>query len=103
LKNQKVYRLPTIEIDNRDDLISFLSKNMPDCIFEHVEEVNNPVGKQWDYTLTAKITSDDIGVAILEYKEFLWEKPDKTGDIMALWLKEAIPSINCWNKGKLRP
>ena|GEM_PF-2988723 len=103
MKNQKIYRLPTIEIDNRNDLIKFLSKNLPDCIFEYIEEVNNPVGKQWDYTLTAKITSDNFEVAILEYKESLWEKPDNTGEIIALWLKESIPSINCWHKGKIKP
>jgi len=103
LKKQEIYRLPTIEIENRDDLILFLSKNLPDCIFEHIEEVSNPVGKQWNYTLTAKIKSDDFGIAILEYKESLWENPDNTEKIIALWLKNAIPSINCWYRGKIKP
>jgi len=101
LKKQETYRLPTIEIDNKDDLIQFFSKNLPDCIFENVEEVSNPVGKQWDYTLTAKIVSEIFGSAIVEYKEALWEKPDTEG-IIALWLKEAIPPVSCWFKGTMK-
>ncbi|MDD3012664.1 MAG: hypothetical protein PHC34_03065 [Candidatus Gastranaerophilales bacterium] len=103
MKKQEIYKLPTIEIEGRDDLIEFLSKNLPDCIFEYIEEVNNPVGKQWDYILTAKVTSDCFEVAILEYKESLWEKPCNKEGIIALWLKEAIPSINYWYKGKIKP
>lgn len=101
MKNTNIYKLPVIEIEKKEDLINFLTKNTPDCFFEYIEEVNNPVGKQWNYILTTKIESNDIGIAILEYKEALWEKPEEAG-IIALWLKESFPATK-WYRGIIKP
>jgi hypothetical protein len=103
LNNQEIYKLPIIEIENRTALIEFLSQHIPYCVFESVEEVNNPVGRQWNYTLTSKIILDNFGAAILEYKEFFWDKYEDAGGIIALWLKEAIPTIDRWYRGKIKP
>jgi hypothetical protein len=101
MKNNTIYKLPVIEIEKKEDLIDFLNKNTPDCFFEFVEEVNNPVGKQWNYILTARIESDNNGIAILEYKEALWEKPEEKG-VIAIWLKETYPST-IWYRGIIKP
>ena len=103
MEKQEVYRIPTIDIENKEDLIKILSENKPACIFEHIEEVTNPVGFQWNYILTAKITSENLGIAIILYKESFFEYPNIVDGIIAVWLKDAIPGIRCWYRGKLTP
>lgn len=102
MENYESYRIPTVEIENKNDVIDFLTENLPDCIFENIEEVTNPVGFQWNYTLTTKISSKNTGVLIAIYKECFFVSPAKKG-IISTWLKEAIPAINKWYRGKLIP
>lgn len=102
MMNKSNYRIPILEFNNREDLIKFLQDNPPLCIFENIEEVLNPVGLQWNYTLTAKTESEETGVFIIQYKEFLYEKP-QICNITAEWLKSALPHIKHWYKGEIKP
>lgn len=103
MKLTETYRIPTIEVESREDLLRLLLYNPPECVFEQVEEKLNPVGLQWNYTLSAKLESEDIGVAIIRYKESLYEQPDTSKCTIATWLAEEIPAIKNWYRGILKP
>ena len=96
------YRIPTLAINSREDLMHFLQETPPLCVFENIEEVLNPVGFQWNYTLTAKTESEETGVFIVQYKEAIYEKPNTSG-ITADWLRVAIPNTKHWYKGEIKP
>jgi len=101
-ENADSYKLPTIEFERRGDLINFLQKNPVSFVFENLEEVCNPVGLQWNLTISTKVNSQEIGQAVVTYHEALFEKPDKDTNICALWLQEACPFIINYYRGVIK-
>ena len=93
------YKLPTIKLDTRDELVDLFEKTMPEFVFEKFEEVLNPVGRQWNLTITTKISSEDIGIAVVEYKESYYEIPPCSNGIISNWLRESCPFIKNFYKG----
>ena len=95
------FRLPTIKFDRREDLVNFLIHNPCEFIFEKAEEVINPVGFQWDVTLSSKVYSEDIGFAIIKYKESFFNENLYPKDFYSDWLKSACPFVKNWYKGEI--
>ena len=103
MTNQEIYKIPIVEVESREDLIKILTSNLCNCVFEQIQEVTNPVGLQWNYIFSTKINFKDFCIAIVVYKEALFEKPDVSKQIIGFWLKESVPAItNCY-RGILKP
>jgi hypothetical protein len=99
MTNQYNFKIPTIKFNVRSEFEEFLKKTRPEFVFEKLEEVTNPIGRQWNLTITTRIQSEDIGMAIVEFKEELYEYPEIVNDITANWLKKACPFIKNFYKG----
>jgi hypothetical protein len=99
MTNPICYKIPTIKLDTRDELVDLLERTMPEFVFEKFEEVLNPVGRQWNLTITTKISAEDIGIAIVEYKEFHYDPPLPSNGIISSWLRGSCPFIKNFYKG----
>lgn len=95
------FRMPTIEIETKEDLCSFLIENPPKYICEKVEEKNNPIGLQWDYYFTAYIENNQLGTVVVKYKENLFNLPDITKKPISPWLEHIIEDKTIIFKGKI--
>lgn len=96
------YRIPKIEVNDRQELVRILSENPPLCIFEYIEEVSNPVGLQWNLELTTRVESENLGLVIISYNEDLFKLPVLVNNVFAVWLREKLPYV-CWYKGRIIP
>ena len=99
MKDQYNFKIPTIKVEKREELEDLLKKTRPEFVFEKLEEVLNPIGRQWNLTITTKISSDDIGIAIVEFQEKFYEYPETKNGIISLWLQESCPFIKNFYKG----
>lgn len=97
----EIYRIPTLEVNEKSELIRLLNEFTPECVFEHIEEAVNPVGFQWNYTLTTKIVIKSSPV-IVRYEDVFYEFPESFNNVIAIWAKEKSPSPLIWMKGILK-
>lgn len=103
MKSTNSFSIPKIILDSKDEILIFLEKNKPKSLFENIEEKDTPQGIQWNYKLTALIDNKKIGVAILEFQEYLYEKPDFKKRPTAEWLNKLNIDKNLIFKGEIIP